>query len=232
MKTLNELKNELVNTMTKELNNYIINIKKLDKDEIIDKSFEISTKKEVFKVLNEKDDYDRMELTVLSDYEYPLDSIYESLNSYDTTTEVSLDALVDDFLFNEVINNRQYEIEQLEDNQYRNLIYDVSNVLEELDAYDLCEKLRNKFEVSKFCYMEYYDNLAIVKQIFDSKEDINYLYKFITDLINDKEFQSTNINKLSDDTKEKLIKEVLPELKNIVRETIQTNKKEKISYER
>jgi len=232
MKTLSELKNELVNTMTKELNNYIINIKKLDKDEIIDKSFEISTKKEVFKVLNEKDDYDRMELTVLSDYEYPLDSIYESLNSYDTTTEVSLDALVDDFLFNEVINNRQYEIEQLEDNQYRNLIYDVSNVLEELDAYDLCEELRNKFEVSKFCYMEYYDNLAIVKQIFDSKEDINYLYKFITDLINDKEFQSTNINKLSDDTKEKLIKEVLPELKNIVRETIQTNKKEKISYER
>jgi len=232
MKTLSELKNELVNTMTKELNNYIINIKKLDKDEIIDKSFEISTKKEVFKVLNEKDDYDRMELTVLSDYEYPLDSIYESLNSYDTTTEVSLDALVDDFLFNEVINNRQYEIEQLEDNQYRNLIYDVSNVLEELDAYDLCEELRNKFEVSKFCYMEYYDNLAIVKQIFDSKEDINYLYKFITDLINDKEFQSTNINKLSDGTKEKLIKEVLPELKNIVRETIQTNKKEKISYER
>lgn len=232
MKTLNELKNELVNTMTKELNNYIINIKKLDKDEIIDKSFEISTKKEVFKVLNEKDDYDRMELTVLSDYEYPLDSIYESLNSYDTTTEVSLAALVDDFLFNEVINNRQYEIEQLEDNQYRNLIYDVSNVLEELDAYDLCEELRNKFEVSKFYYMEYYDNLAIVKQIFDSKEDINYLYKFITDLINDKEFQSTNINKLSDSTKEKLIKEVLPELKNIVRETIQTNKKEKISYER
>lgn len=232
MKTLSELKNELVNTMTKELNNYIINIKKLDKDEIIDKSFEISTKKEVFKVLNEKDDYDRMELTVLSDYEYPLDSIYESLNSCDTTTEVSLDALVDDFLFNEVINNRQYEIEQLEDNQYRNLIYDVSNVLEELDAYDLCEELRNKFEVSKFCYMEYYDNLAIVKQIFDSKEDINYLYKFITDLINDKEFQSTNINKLSDGTKEKLIKEVLPELKNIVRETIQINKKEKISYER
>jgi len=232
MKTLSELKNELVNTMTKELNNYIINIKKLDKDEIIDKSFEISTKKELFKFLNDKDDYDRMELTVLSDYEYPLDSIYESFNSYDTTTEVSIDKLVDDFLFNEVINNRQYEMEQLADNQYRNLIYDVSNVLEELDAYDLCEKLRNKFEVSKFCYMEYYDNLAIVKQIFNSKEDINYLYKFIVDLINDKEFQSTNINKLSDDTKEKLIKEVLPELKNIVRETIETNKKEKKSYER
>lgn len=232
MKTLKELKKDFVMNMTNELNNYLVDIKKLDKEEIIEKSYEISTRKELYKLLKNKNNYTRLELNVLSDYEYPLDSIRESINSYDTSTEVSLDNLVKDFLYNEIHNNIQYEMEQLEDNPNYDLIYATSEVLEEMDEHNLCENLKNKFEITRFCSMEHYKRIVTVKQIFDSQEDINYLYNFLTNLVNDKEFQSVKINEINDNIKEKMIKEVLPDLKSIVKEAMQINKKEKENYER
>lgn len=232
MKTLKELKKEFVRTMTNELNNYLADIKKLDKEEIIDKSYEISIRKELFKLLNNKNNYSRMELNVLSDYEYPLDSIRESINSYDTSTEVSLDELVNVFLYNEVSNNIQYEMEQLEYNPNRKLIYEVSEVLEEMDKHNLCKNLKNKFEISKFCNIENYKRIVTVKEIFDSQEDINYLHNFLINLVSDKEFQSIKINEINEDIKEKMIKEVLPNLQSIVKETTKEINKNKNEYER
>lgn len=208
MKSLKELKKIFVRNITEELDDYLTNIKKLNKEEIINKSFEISTTLELYKFLKNQNNYSRLELNVLSGFVNPLEVFRESINDYDSITNVSLYELMENCLLNEIYKYVADGMEDIHNKPNYNLIYDVSSVLRELDKYKLCEELKEKFEIEDIYGMGRYHRIVVVNEIFDSPEDIKYLNNFFTKLVNDVKFQSLKINNISDKINEKMIKKL------------------------
>lgn len=232
MKSLKELKKIFVRNITEELDDYLTNIKKLNKEEIINKSFEISTTLELYKFLKNQNNYSRLELNVLSGFVNPLEVFRESINDYDSITNVSLYELMENCLLNEIYKYVADGMEDIHNKPNYNLIYDVSSVLRELDKYKLCEELKEKFEIEDIYGMGRYHRIVVVNEIFDSPEDINYLNNFFTKLVNDVKFQSLKINNISDKINEKMIKKVIPELRKLEEKANKISNKKKENYER
>ena len=215
MKTLKELKKIFVRNITDELNDYLVDIKKLDKEEIINKSFEISTTLELYKFFKNQNNYSRLELNVLSNFVYPLKVFRESIKDYNSITEVSLYELMKNCLLNEMYKYVADGMEEIHNKPNYNLICDVSTVLRELDKYEMCDELKEKFEIDDIYDMGRYHRIVVVNEIFDSPEDIKYLNNFFTKLVNDVKFQSVKINNISDKINEKMIQKVIPELRKL-----------------
>ena len=165
MKSNKTLLDELNNKLEKEYNEFIQEIIKLDSLSIINKTYEITLKQEIKDLYVGNDILDRYEIKALLERNNTLKYLYESWLEYDFDIHKEVEELVQEDI-NELC--REYVDKQLLNCKDDNKYIIISDTLEELNNYDFCYHLKQKYGLGK------YETLSplLVKEIITSSTGI------------------------------------------------------------
>jgi len=213
--------NNLKNKLEKEYNEFIQEIIKLDPLSIINKTYEITLKQEIKDLYIDSDILDRYEIKALLERNNTLKYLYESWLEYDFDIHKEVEELVQEDI-NELC--REYVDKHLlsckDDNKY----IVISDTLEELNYYDFCYHLKQKYGLGEY---ETFSPL-LVKEILDSG-GTRYLYDFFNEIKDNEQLKYlVDISNFNSNFYNNIEEKILPTLK----ETIAKEKKQKDKEER
>lgn len=221
MKSNKTLLDELNNKLEKEYNEFIQEIIKLDSLSIINKTYEITLKQEIKDLYVGNDILDRYEIKALLERNNTLKYLYESWLEYDFDIHKEVEELVQEDI-NELC--REYVDKQLLNCKDDNKYIIISDTLEELNNYDFCYHLKQKYGLGKY---ETFRPL-LVKEILDSG-GTRYLYDFLNDVKDNEQLKYlVDINAFNSNFYNNIEEKILP----ILRENITREKKQKDKEER
>lgn len=220
METIEKLKKKLSKQMSQEYKEYISQLKKLSIDEIIKKSYETTIKKQFLSLLGTDQNIDRNELKALLHSDNILDELYEQWNYDIRDFNVVLE---DSFIysFNEFVKNYEEDAEiYIEVDEKRELIQMITDVLNEADRYDCCEKLKERYNVSQI-------DTFLIDEVLRDKQELEYLNDFLIDIKDNEQIQylceSITFN---NEYYNNIAEKILPQLKEINKE-LKRNKPQK-----
>ena len=221
MKSNKILLDELNNKLEKEYNEFIQEIIKLDPLSIINKTYEITLKQEIKDLYVGSDILDRYEIKALLERNNTLQYLYESWLEYDFDIHKEVEELVQEDI-NELC--REYVDKHLLNCKDDNKYIIISDTLEELNNYDFCYHLKQKYGLGKY---ETFSPL-LVKEILDSG-GTRYLYDFLNEVKDNEQLKYlVDINTFNSSFYNNIEEKILP----ILKETITREKKQKDKEER
>ena len=200
---------ELMEKVKKEYTNYIKNIKKLSKNEIIERAGEIKMMENFNDAISSLYNYDDSLYKLLLEKNNALKFIYDRWLDADLSVDNNFDNDLFYLLDNDIDIFNNNLLKEIENDSNYNLIKNISSSLEQLDN---CDNIKDKFCVSNL-------DLINVYNILKTKDGTNYLYYFFNDLKNNKEIK--NIDNIKNN--------ILPDLKKLYLEK-NNIKPDKIKY--
>lgn len=174
MESTEKLLGKLIVKLDEEFDNYVKTILKNNPKDIISYAYELTIKQSYIDMLDNDASLDRSTIKALLNKDGLLDYLYDdwmksdfNLNSY--FKEISDDCLDE---IKEIYNDFILE------NYDGEFIQDVCDVLSDLDNYEFCYHLKDKYELGN------YDDFSpiIVKEIIDAPDDITYLKEFFNEV--------------------------------------------------
>ena len=204
-----DLINKVYDKLENEYLNYVSKVKKLSVEEILEESYELTIKREFVDMLCDNNIFKKFQLLALLEKENPLQFLYYSWIKADSGIHnLLLEQLSDDFYKLGIDYEKNFLLKLQKDKNY-NLIKDISDVLQEIDNYDFCYYIKEKFKVED---LDEYD----VYKILNSKNGAKYLYEFLQEVMKEEQINYLVENKTIDSSKiNKIETEILPKLKNI-----------------
>lgn len=207
-----DLVEKLYLKLKEEYLNYVDKIKQLPVDEIINKSYELTIRKEFVDMFYDTCNFNKFQLLALFEKDQPLQYLYDSWYECDYGMHnLLLDNLDDTFykLGDDYENKVMLEIQK--DKNY-SLIESISDVLQAFDNYDFCTYLKQKFNVND---LDEYD----VYKILNSKDGGKYLYDFLDQIrYEDQVNYLLDIQVLDSEKVNSIEDKILPELKKNIRQ--------------
>ena len=200
---------KLMEKVKKEYTNYIKNIKKLSKNEIIERAGEIKMMENFNDAISSLYNYDDSLYKLLLEKNNALKFIYDRWLDADLSVDNNFDNDLFYLLDNDIDIFNNNLLKEIENDSNYNLIKNISSSLEQLDN---CDNIKDKFCVSNL-------DLINVYNILKTKDGTNYLYYFFNDLKNNKEIK--NIDNIKNN--------ILPDLKKLYLEK-NNIKPDKIKY--
>lgn len=215
---------EIYNKLNKELKDFKEKLTKLKPENIIKKAYEITIKEEIVDLFGGQPKYDLHTLKALMQKENSLDYLYDDwyneknhgitelieVNMYDTLEDLT--SKYESDLFDKIEESPNYE-----------LIVDISEALLDFDRYELCRRLKNKYDVDEL-------DLIDINDILNTKGGKQYLYDSFVDLKDNKQLEYLNEISIVNSTNYNNIEEkILPKLKELIKE--EKNKADK-GYDR
>lgn len=187
---------------------FLEEIKKLSSEEIINKAEEITLKENFVNLSYEN--YDKYTLKLLLEQDNTLNYLYESWEDCNFSFDEEIDMRIDIALSDYVDELKEEIQEKIESDPNYELIKSISNTLKELNNYDLCDYLKDKFDVKD---LDEYD----IHHILYSKDGTKYLYDYCDEIR--KEQQVNYLKEISVIDSEKINDiedKILPKLKEII----------------
>jgi len=226
MEAIKELKKKLTKKLNEEYKEYISELKELSIDEVIEKSYETTMKKQFLSLLGEEKNIDRNELRALLDTNNTLDELYEQwdidINNFD---EVIDDTFI--YSLNEIVEGYEESVQfDLENDENYELIQMIIDVLEEAGKYDFTKKFMNRYDISSI-------DTLLIADILKEKEEINYLRDLMIYLNDSETIQYyCEIKVFDNKCYDNIHKKILPELKEIYKELDKNKSKKNKGNER
>lgn len=226
METIEKLKKRLTKKLNEEYKEYISELEKLSVEEVIEKSYETTMKKQFLKLLGEEHSIERNEVKALLESDNTLDELYEQwdhdINNFDEVIE-------DNFIccFNEIVENYEEGMQFNIENDYDyELIQMIMDVLGDIDNYNYCDKFKKRYGISEI-------DTLIVDEILNDKHETEYLHDFLIDINNDEHIQHLcNIKLLSNQYYNNIHQKILPELREKYKEFDKNKSKKNKKKER
>jgi len=182
METIKELKKKLTKKLNDEYKEYMSELRKLSIDEVIEKSYETTMKKQFLSLLGEEHNIDRNELRALLNVNNTLDELYEQwdhdINDFD---EVINDSFI--YSLNEIVEGYEESVQfDLENDENYELIQKIINVISEADRSGYCDKLRERYSISEF-------DTLLIDEILKDNQERKYLNDFLNDIKDNEDIQ-------------------------------------------
>ena len=226
METIEKLKKRLTKKLNEEYKEYISELEKLSVEEVIEKSYETTMKKQFLKLLGEEHSIERNEIRALLNANNSLDELYEQ---WDHDINNFGEVIEDNFIccFNEIVESYQLDVENsLELCREDEFFQKIADVLNEADNYNYCDKLKERYGVSEF-------DILLIDEILMDREETRYLHDFLIDIDNDEHIQYLCENKtFNNEYYNNIHKIILPELKEYYKELDKNKSKSSKEMER
>ena len=209
---IKNLTDKLYSKLKKEYSNYVSEVKQLPVEEIIARSYELTIKQEFVETFYETNRFNKFQLLSLLEKEQPLQFLYDLWMDADSGIHnLLMEAL--DYNFDELGEDYENKIMlKIQKDKNYNLIKQISDSLQQLDFYDFCTDIKQRFNVDD---LDEYD----VYKILNSKDGGKYLYDFLDQVRYEKQVKYLLEVQALDSEKIKNIEDkILPELKNIIRQ--------------
>lgn len=208
-----DLINKVSEKLQREFNNYKSDILYKEPLEIFNSSYEIAIKEELSEMFYDKDKYNSHELKALLEQKNSLDYLYSEWMDCDGGINNVLEDFLEISLSDLAIDSINDIKEEIDNSDYKKLIINIKEVLQELDYYDFCYHLKDRYGIERDCTIEDVD----VYEIFKSKGGKKYLYDELKEIKDNKDIEDLKEkyvinNELIDNIDDK----ILPELKSII----------------
>lgn len=204
---------EIYNKLNRELKDFKDELTKLKPDEIINKSYEITIKEEFVDLFGGEPKYDLHTLKALLQKDNVLDYLYDD---WYNDKHHGISELVEDNMYGLLEDlTSKYEsdlFDKIEESPNYELIVDISAALLDFSRYELCYKLKNKYEVDEL-------DLIDINDILNTKGGKQYLYDSFVDLKSNEQLEYLNEISVINSTNYNNIEEkILPKLKELIKE--------------
>ena len=204
---------EIYNKLNRELKDFKDELTKLKPDEIINKSYEITIKEEFVDLFGGEPKYDLHTLKALLQKDNVLDYLYDD---WYNDKHHGISELVEDNMYGLLEDlTSKYEsdlFDKIEESPNYKLIVDISEALLDFSRYELCYKLKNKYEVDEL-------DLIDINDILNTKGGKQYLYDSFVDLKSNEQLEYLNEISVINSTNYNNIEEkILPKLKELIKE--------------
>lgn len=166
-----ELADKVYNKVHNEYMEYIDNIKRLPIEEIVKNSHSITMRQEFVDMFQGTENFNKFQLLALLEKENTLDYLYEVYEDTDGGLHNFLEEKLDDEFY-DLGNDYEEKInEKIELDNNSELIKDISEVLTELNRYEFCHYIQQKFNAEDLDAFDVYN-------ILNAKDGAKYLYDF------------------------------------------------------
>jgi len=207
------LNNEIYNKLNKELKEFKEELVKLKPEDIINRAYEITIKEEIVDLFGGYPKYDSHTLKAILQKENALHYLYDDWyndknhgiseriedNMYDTLEDLTSE--YESNLFDKIEQSPNYE-----------LILDISEALLDFDRYELCYKLKRRFDVEEL-------DLIDINDILNTKGGKQYLYDSFNELKNNEQLEYLNeISVINSTNYNNIDEKILPKLKELIKE--------------
>lgn len=204
---------EIYNKLNRELKAFKDELTKLKPEEIINKSYEITIKEEFVDLFGGEPKYDLHTLKALLQKDNVLDYLYDD---WYNDKHHGISELVEDNMYGLLEDlTSKYEsdlFDKIEESPNYELIVDISEALLDFSRYELCYKLKNKYEVDEL-------DLIDINDILNTKGGKQYLYDSFVDLKSNEQLEYLNEISVINSTNYNNIEEkILPKLKELIKE--------------
>lgn len=204
-----KLKEELIEKVKekiyKEYDEYISELSKKDKKEIINSSYQTAIIEEIVDAFWGDEAYNVMGLDCLLNKDNTLKSLIDNRMSSDD----GIHRIVEE-------NIEIYSEDIAKENPNYKLINNMVNVLNELNNYEFCYNLKRKLEISDFCdetlfeVLQKRNNREYLYNFFNEIKDNNHLHYLVEINVMDSEVINTIKNEIIPPLKEHIEKEKVP----------------------
>jgi len=207
---IKELTDKVYNKLHNEYLEYIDNIKQLTPNEIIKKSYPITIRQELVDMFYGTVNFDKFQLLGLLEKENTLDYLYEAYENTDGGLHNLLEEKLDEEFY-DLGNDYEEKIkEKIESDKNSELIKNISEVLEELNRYEFCNYIQQKFSVEDFDVLDVYN-------ILNTKDGAKYLYDFCDQVRNEQQLlYLKEIMVINSESIDSIDDKILPKLKEII----------------
>ena len=168
---IKELVDKVYSKLHNEYMEYINSIIRLPIEEIIKNIYPITIRQEFVDMFQDAKNFNKFQLLALLEKENTLDYLYEVYEDTDGGLHNFLEEKLDD-KFYDLGNDYEEKInKKIELDNNSELIKDISEVLAELNRYDFCHYIQQKFDVEDLDDFDVYN-------ILNAKDGAKYLYDF------------------------------------------------------
>lgn len=220
---IEDLANKVYNKLRNEYFKYVENIKKLSPEEIIKNSYPITIRQEFVNMFYGTGNFNKFRLLGLLEKENTLDYLYNAYENTDGGLHNLLEEKLDEEFY-VLANDYESKInEKINSDKYSKLIKDISEVLKELDRYDFCNYIQQKFNVEDLDAFDVYN-------ILNTKDGAKYLYDFCDQVRHEEQLlHLKEIMVINSEVIDNIDDKILPKLKEFIdsqeRETSKKTKK-------
>lgn len=226
METIEKLKKRLTKKLNEEYKEYISELEKLSVEEVIEKSYETAMKQHFLSLLGEEHSIERNEVKALLESDNTLDELYEQ---WDHDINDFGEVINDSFIYslNEIVEGYEESVQlDLENDENYELTQMIMDVLNDIDNYNYCDKLKKRYGISEI-------DTLIVDEILNDRYETEYLHDFLIDINNDEHVQHLcNIKLLSNQYYNNIHQKILPELREKYKEFDKNKSKKNKEKER
>jgi len=207
------LNNEIYNKLNKELKKIKEELTKLKAEDIINSSYEITIKEEIVDLFGGRPKYDLHTLKAILQKENALDYLYDD---WYNEKNHGISAIVEDNMYDTLEDlTSKYEsdlFDKIEQSPNYDLMVDISEALMDFNRYELCYKLKDKYNVDEL-------DLIDINDILNTKGGKQYLYDSFVDLKDNEQLEYLNEISVINSTNYNNIEEkILPKLKELIKE--------------
>ena len=204
---IENLEKQIYKKLDKEYDNFISEMLKLSKEEIINNSYKIAVITE-FKEFSINVDCNILELKALSQEQNILQSFYRNWLKYDDVslsyvTEITINKIKDRYM--NILEEKMNRFSKLD------LVKDICKVLNFLDDNNNCNFIKEKFNIEEF-------SDEIVYLILKDRKGIKDLYYYLCEVVDIDYLADEKILK-NNNIEEKILTKLIEELK--IKETIE-----------
>lgn len=209
---IEELVNKLYNKISLELLSFKSDMKDCEKDYVINNAYEIAIKEEIRDMFFGTEKYNKYELQALLEKENTLNFLYDNWMDSDggihSVIEENLEIGITD-LTTDYVNDIK---EKIDNDPNKELIENITEALKDFDSYDFCYHLKNKYGIEEIESIDIY-------QVLNSKDGKTYLYDLFSDLKDNEHLHYLNeISVINSENYDNITKEILPKLKELIKE--------------
>lgn len=204
---------EIYNKLNKELKDFKEELTKLKPEDIINKAYEITIKEEFVDLFGGQPKYDLHTLKALLQKDNALDYLYDD---WYNEKNHGISELIEDNMYDTLEDlTSDYEsnlIDNIEKSSNFDLIIDISEALLDFDRYELCYKLKRKYDVDQL-------DMIDINDILNTKGGKQYLYDSFVELRDNEQLEYLNeISVVNSRNYDNIEDKILPKLKELIKE--------------
>ena len=159
----NELSKKVYDKLYQEYEDFIQKIEGLPFKKVIENAYSITVRQEFLDMFYFNDSFSNRQLKALLEIPNVLDYLYNCWIRTDGNLFKFCD-LAEDYTDNLLLKMKK--------NNNFNLFFDISNVLSNIDYFNLCSDLKEKFDIEELDVID-------INTIFKSNDGVKYLYNFL-----------------------------------------------------
>lgn len=206
----NELANKVYNKLNQEYKDLIKKIEKLPPKEIIKNSYLITVTQEIVDLFYGCEKFSSRELKALSEVPHILDHLYRYWLDVDGGIHTVIYETLEDEFYDLSERYSKKLLPNIEKSKNFNFYKDISAVLSNINYFDLCSDLKEKFDIEELDVID-------IDTIFKSKDGVKSLYNFFNNIQNnDKYKRLSETNDVVYKNIERIKNNILPRLEEII----------------